>query len=445
MSRDPDLAELARQAYLYGFPLVFDLEQVQRYVRTGVGANPAAAYNTFSHARTLATPADRFVTINNDTVYSMAQVDLSAGPLVLEVPDTAGEYYVLQFVSAWTENFAYIGKRATGTQQGRFLLVPPQWAGRPTSGTPVVRFPTTVASIVGRWAVQGPDDLPRVHALQDATRLTPLAPTQGAVRGVPAVAQPPGEALAFWERYRTWSREFPPSGRDRGLQASFGVLGLTGPDPVAGVSDGVADALVEGFEAGRAFVARSLRGGHTPERNGWQLTLHVFDYNLDHFEIGTVDAPQWRIEDPQARLFIRAGAALGGLWGNHAYEAAYLTTYVDDHGEQLTGARTYQLTLDPAPPAGAFWSVTMYDVPHYFLVDNPLRRYSIGDRTPGTVAAPRGGLTITMSHHRPTDPDAVANWLPAPAGDFRPMLRVYMPGPAVLDGSYELPAIRRIA
>ena len=89
-------------AYALGIPLVFNLDQVLRYVETGVGANPAAPFNSFSHARALAGPADTFVSINNDTLYSMAQLDLSAGPLLLEVPDTAGRYYVLQFVYAWT-------------------------------------------------------------------------------------------------------------------------------------------------------------------------------------------------------------------------------------------------------------------------------------------------------------------------------------------------------
>jgi len=45
---------LLTQAYLYGFPLVFNLDQVTRYVTDGVGANPAAPFNTFSHARHLA-------------------------------------------------------------------------------------------------------------------------------------------------------------------------------------------------------------------------------------------------------------------------------------------------------------------------------------------------------------------------------------------------------
>ena len=129
MQTSDDSAEITTQAYLYGFPLVFNLDQVTRYVTEGVGANPAAPLNTFSHARELAGPQDTFVTINNDTVYSMAQLDLSVGPVALHVPDTAGRYYVLQFVDAWTNNFAYVGHRATGTGEGDFLLVPPGWDG----------------------------------------------------------------------------------------------------------------------------------------------------------------------------------------------------------------------------------------------------------------------------------------------------------------------------
>ena len=64
---------------------MFNLDQVTRYVTEGVGANPAAPFNTFSHARKLAGPQDTFVTINNDTVYSMAQLDLSGGPVTRPV------------------------------------------------------------------------------------------------------------------------------------------------------------------------------------------------------------------------------------------------------------------------------------------------------------------------------------------------------------------------
>ena len=162
---DPDITQLAAEAYLYGFPLVFDLDHVRRFLREGIGMVPAAPFNHFSHARELAGPEDTFVTINNDTLYSIAQLDLSVGPIRLQVPDAHGRYYVLQFVDAWTNNFAYVGHRATGTAASEFLLVPCDWSGEAEANVRVIRVPTTVASIVGRWACGGVDDLSNVHAL----------------------------------------------------------------------------------------------------------------------------------------------------------------------------------------------------------------------------------------------------------------------------------------
>lgn len=435
---------LVTQAYLYGFPLVFNLDQVTRYVTEGVGANPAAPFNTFSHARKLAGPQDTFVTINNDTVYSMAQIDLSVGPLKLHVPDTAGRYYVLQFVDAWTNNFAYVGHRATGTAEGDFLLVPPGWEGNPSGTHTVIRFPTTVASIVGRWSVAGDDDLPNVHALQDATTLTPVgqgAEATGLARPDSGVA----DELMFLEKLRVWSQQFPPAERDRPLQASLGPLRTTQPgtSPYTSLSEEEQASLAAGLEDAKAALHQALVAGHSPEVNGWKLTFHAFDYNLDFFEVGALDDDRFKIADPKLRIVERAAAAIGGLWGNHPYEAAYIMTYLDDTGEQLNGTHTYTLRLHPTPPVEAFWSLTMYSVPDFYLVANPINRYSIGDRTPGVVLDDDGALTITISHGRPDGEKESANWLPSPAGDFRPVMRMYEPDSSILDQTYQFPAITR--
>ena len=116
-------------------------------------------------------------------------------------------------------------------------------------------------------------------------------------------------------------------------------------------------------------------------------------------------------------------------------------TYLDDHGDQLTGDRAYTLCLDPTPPVYAFWSLTMYAVPNFFLVDNPIDRYSIGDRTPGIVFDDDGALTITISHDRPP---GTANWLPSacrrlPAGDADVRTSTER-----LDQTYTVPPIIRV-
>jgi hypothetical protein len=86
----------------------------------------------------------------------------------------------------------------------------------------------------------------------------------------------------------------------------------------------------------------------------------------------------------------------------------------------------------------------MYATPDFFLVENPIDRYSIGDRTPGLHAAPDGSLTVVMQHDEPSEPERRANWLPTPDTNFRPILRMYEPDEAVFDGGFELPAIRRV-
>src|SRR5436190_14745182 len=182
------------------------MQEVSRFTREGIGSVSASPFNAFGHAPALAGPEDRFVSINNDTIYSIAQVDVSGGPVQLRVPDTAGRYYVLQFVDAWTNNFAYVGRRATGTEAGTFLLVPSGWQGDPPAGAQVIEFPTTVGTIVGRWACDGPADLAAVQALQNGLSLEPHG-SPAPLSGIPAPAAVPA-GLAFFEQCGPGCRPF---------------------------------------------------------------------------------------------------------------------------------------------------------------------------------------------------------------------------------------------
>ena len=119
-------------AFVYGYTLKPSCVRVIGKLPAGTGTivPGVTAFNSFGSARALLGPEAEFVSPNNDTLYVIAPCDASRGPLVLQVPDTGGRYYVLQFVDAWRNNFAYVGRRATGTGEGRFLLVGPDWIGR---------------------------------------------------------------------------------------------------------------------------------------------------------------------------------------------------------------------------------------------------------------------------------------------------------------------------
>ncbi|HEY9331586.1 MAG TPA: DUF1254 domain-containing protein [Streptomyces sp.] len=441
-----ELVELAAEAYVYGYPLVFGLSMVEKCLHEGFGPVAAAPFNRFAHSDRLADADTRFVSVNNDTAYSLAQLDLSGGPIRLHVPDTDGAYYVLQFVDAWTNNFAYVGRRATGTEAGDWLVVPPGWAGtEPDDVRGVIDAPTTVVTIVGRNACDGPEDLERrVRPLQEQFTLTHLEPGEHRT-GLPAPDAGVPAELRFFEQLRVWMAAFPPSAADRAHQDRFQPLGLLeeGPSPFAAAGPGLVRALTEGLALGQERVEAAALPG-PGGGGGWLMNPHLFDYNLDWFGVGTIDSPEWRIADREVSYLARAVAARVGLWGNHGYEAVYAQAFRDADGERLSGAYRYELRFEELPPVDAFWSLTMYDTPDYYLVANPVDRFSIGDRTPGIVHAEDGSLTIHISKERPADPVAAANWLPAPEGEFRPGFRLYMPQRAVLEGRYELPAVRRI-
>jgi hypothetical protein len=440
--------KLAAEAYIYGYPLVYGLHEMAAFVAGGSKFPMQAPYNAFGHARGLADPKFDFVSPNNDTCYSIAVCDVSQGPLVLHVPDAADRYYVLQFVDAWTNNFAYIGRRATGTGEGEFLLAQQGYDGEVPEGMRVVHAPTGVFVIVGRLQVDGETDLPAVRALQDRFTLTPLSvlrggPAPAPVAGVPAPDAPVDGELEWWERFRVMLAAFPPPAADAPFLQICERLGLTQEtSPYVDPDPALRQVLVAGEQAATGKIEELIRTAAKPV-NGWQDMLHVFDYNLDWFEVGTLDAPEWKVADRARAYAQRAVAARAGLWGNHGYEADYQLVYVDADGEPLDGAKKYELHLPQTPPVDAFWSLTMYDASGFRLVANPLGRYSIGDRTEGLRYGADGSLTVLIQKDSP-GADKESNWLPAPPGPFRPVARMYQPGREILDGTYVLPAIRRV-
>ena len=244
-----------------------------------------------------------------------------------------------------------------------------------------------------------------------------LTPTSDGGDGLPAPDGAADDALLVFEQTRVWMQAFPPAERDIEYQQRFAPLGLLEPtSPYVSPDPALATALRNGLAAGRKHMEDALKHGASPEVNGWKLTYHVFDYNLDFFEIGALDDPRWKIADPKLRYLERALSARGGLWGNHGYEAAYAMVYEDSEGNQLDGANRYTLHLATPPPVGAFWSVTMYDLPDFYLVENPIGRYSVGDRTPGLQYGDNGSLTISIQRDEPATPEARAIGCPVRPG-----------------------------
>ncbi|CAB5713046.1 Uncharacterized conserved protein [Delftia tsuruhatensis] len=430
------LVALAEEAVVYTYPL-YEMARMRAATspRRQANGEPAGAAlrwcNQFVHARQLLRAGtSRVVTPNNDTLYTNAWLDLGAGPLVIDVPDTAGRYYVLGLLDFFTNPFAHIGQRLTGTAARSFLVTPPGWQGRPPApfDTPGAHIaaPTPWLWVIGRILVDGPDDLPAVHALQDGFSVRPLADwqagaTPSARRFDPGCdPQAPATATHYAAQVNAALRGNPPPGHESARVARFAKLGLG--SALAAPDAAQCAALQQALDQ----VLPRLRAAPAGRRldSGWDMPPRVEDGFGDDY-------------------LARAQVALKYIGMLDSREAVYPMAWHDARGRPLHGSRRYRLRFAPGalPPVQAFWSLTLYGAHDYMLVDNPLDRYAIGDRTPGLRRDADGGLTLHIRHGAPAAEDARANWLPAPPDGFYLCLRAYVPGPGLQDGRHALPPL----
>jgi len=141
----------------------------------------------------------------------------------------------------------------------------------------------------------------------------------------------------------------------------------------------------------------------------------------------------------------RAVVAAFGWPANQERDAVYPNTEKDSAGQKLSGANKYTLTFQKGetPPVNGFWSFTMYMIDQgWWFVPNPLNRFTVSMRDNPKFNAD-GSLTLYFQNESP-GADKVANWLPAPKGDFVLMLRMYWPKdtpPSIIDGSWKVPQV----
>lgn len=436
-----NLENKALNAYTYFFPLVFNIQQIKRYAEIGVEGTGGAGFNAFSHASRLADATSDFVSVNNDTIYSLAAINLTGGPLKLTLPESPEKYYVGQIIDAWSNNFAYVGTRGTAGKASEIYLLPPGYDGELPENLQTIEFPTNIGVITTRYAIDGPKDLPNVQKLQAQTTLTSVFPNQS-LTPVPEGNGP--KELAFFNEAVAYKNAYPASLEDQQiLESEFKELML---DQYEELTPEVKDALVNANEKGLSFLREfsSKNKDKNSYTNGWDMNLQAFDYNNKYFEIGALSDSQYVIQDRKKAIVTRALSAVGALWGNNAYEAAYFFLWEDSEGNALYGENNYEITFRTPPPVHAFWSLTMYDLPEFFLVSNDINRYSIGDRTEGLNYNDDGSFTLYISNERPTEAYKISNWLPAPEGQFRPIMRFYLPKEEVFQPGFSLPVIKKV-
>jgi hypothetical protein len=430
---DAPSPQALRQAYLAFFPM-YEMARL----RHGLIEDPASprrqTLNAFTHLRQLADAGARLVTTpNNDTLYSTARLDLRHGPLLVQVPAMPGRYRSLQFINAHTDNLAILGSRPGEEGALQVVVVGPGWTGPLPAHSHRVDADTHDLWLLVRTLVDGPADIAAVAALQDQMRITAPRPAEDYPRQQGAPPREP-QPDVFLQVVGEFLGRNPPSGAMAREAAAARPLGLLPAAPGGSGSAALAEPLKAAWQqAWPALVA-------APRDPALMSARLVQGWSYPPAEMGAAD--------PDGRhLALRAAVALRGVGALDHQEALYLNARTDAAGAPLDGRHRYRVRIPAGGvPAGAFWSLSMYELQpdgRAFFTPNELRRYAVGNRTPGLKPQADGTIELIVQHQPPAE--GSAHWLPAPPGPFALTLRAYRPAPALLRGEAPLPRIERVA
>ncbi|WP_433193725.1 DUF1254 domain-containing protein [Nocardia sp. CA-107356] len=420
---------IAKDAYIFGYPLVL-------MDATRVAAETIAPANTFMHSVALPTPERREVVRDNlDTLYSTAWLDVSADPIVLQVPAMdPGRYWLMQMLDAWTNtvhNPSSIRPQVnSGGPPFTYIVTGPKWSGTVPDGMTRLSVPTPTVWLIGRIQVNGADDIPAVTALQQQLKMVPLgawakskdapSPSAQAPTGASEVAPPKQvldmDAATFFTRMCAVMAVNPPPPEDEPAMKRFAAIGIRPSGSVHGVST---EQQAAAADAAKKEIA-TYTDPKTLNENGWRHNPEVGTYGINY---------------P-----LRANVAWFGLGINLAQDAIYPSIF--GNADRNGVPAKFRLHFPPGqlPPVDAFWSLTAYDADSY-LVSNPANIYAIGHQVP-VVADSDGSVDLAVQNEDPGASVPTGNWLPIPAsGHFSLTMRLYAPKDVAIDGRWRPPVL----
>lgn len=442
-SAQQELSDIAKEAYIYGYPMVDNYRVQYSYFVDAKSPEYKGPWNQIHNTARVFTPDDKTIqTPNSDTPYSALGADLRAEPLVISVPAVDKErYYSAQFIDLYTYNFAYVGSRATGSEAADYLLAGPDWKGDMPAGIKqVIQSETQLAFVLFRTQLFNEKDIEQVKKIQAGYKVQPLSaflktappPPAPAIDFIAPLTPEQQKSSPEFFRVLNFLLQFAPTvPSETELMARFAKIGVGAGKPfdVAQLSPDTKKAIGDGMAA------------------AWKDFNDNKVANLDTGKESSADYFGTR-EHLQGNYLRRMSAAVLGIYGNSKDEALYPAYFIDANGAKLDGATgryTLHFAADQFPPANAFWSVTLYELPSSLLSANPLNRYLINSpMLPGMKKDAEGGLTIYVQHESPGK-DKEANWLPAPKGPFFLAMRLYWPKTEALEGRWKAPPLQPAA
>lgn len=426
---DENIWETVEAAYVYTFPLVLMDATETSATNTEESATEKAPVNQFIHSVALADAQFKtVVTPNVDTIYSQVWYDLSEEPMVYELPET-DRFCKVQVLDGWTNTAAVLDKA------GAYAITLSTWEGELPEGVTRIDVPTSMAWSITRIILSGEEDLPNVYAIQEKMKLMPLSdyisgdtyePPRGSYSEendyIPVDKVLSMDPITFFNKANELMVKNSPAAADKEMLEKIAVVNI-GPGMEFDISVLTGD-VAENWKTMLTEIQLKL----IKEGQKFSKKLGQWDYFGEP------------IGDFNTEYAYRALVALAGLGANTVEVALYPKIEQDADGNTLTGEKSYILHFESYPQVleGGFWSVTAYGDDD-FLIDNPIDRYCINDRSDLKVNDD-GSVDVILSKDAPED---TTNWLPVGDGGFHLYMRIYTPDMDALE-TWTAPTITEI-
>ena len=417
-----------------------------------------------------------FLTANADTIYYLAALDLSKGPVVVEQPtDAVGAINDMWF--SWIIDIGAPGPdRGLG---GKYLIVGPDYKGPlPEGGYFVAHSKTQLALYAARAYLVDSDPKPAAENVRRNLKIYPYQPGSfgtsiaQALEGTVRIAEEPkvpemkfieasGKSFntippsdyGFFELINQNVQNQPATSYDVELAGQLAAIGIVHGKkfaPDERMKKILSDAAAVGQATGRALTWRYAmqhpewtyyQGSHWGNML-WQGGA-FFETPPPLYKDGMFEPlPPTGARTLDSRIAFYYGYTLdspGMIMNIPDVGSQYLMAFLDPTGEPFDGAKTYKVTLPKDIPARAFWSFTLYDNQTRSMLKTPQKYPRAGSQkypSPAAEAAADGTTTI---HFGPTQPQGVArgNWIQTdPRTGWFTILRLYSPLPSFFDKSW---------
>jgi hypothetical protein len=426
----------------------------------GVKNNEVIVFSELMDAKSL------FLTANADTVYVIGVLDLSKGPMVVEVPPKFLGAIDDQWFRWVTDLGLPGGDRGLG---GKYLVLPPGYDGPlPDGGFFIARSRTTRVAWFGRLFLEDrKDPKPAVESIKRFTKVypyeaggygTPIAEFLAGKAMLGRITQPPATVFhegsgkvmntvppndwSYFEMLNEIVQREPATSLDPELMGSVAAIGIVKGKPFA--PDAHAKKIITEALAVANATSRTLF--MSPRDPSWYYYPNSAWFNY-LFETGyQFETPIPMITREGAKPFPPTGYrtlnartnffyGITGITPGMAMRLAdigsqYLFAMVDSNKQHFDGARTYKVTLPKGIPEANFWSFTLYDNMSRSMLDTPQRYPRAGSQSYPSPAAEASADGSTTIYFGPKQPDGVkrGNWIQTdPKKGWFTLLRLYSP------------------